>query len=152
MIITFCGHGDFIKKDKYELKLLSFLEEKIGDQHAELYLGGYGNFDRFAWECGKWLKEKNKNLSLVFVTPYLSAKYQKNHFDDQRMRYDSIIYPEIEDKPPRFAILYRNRYMIEKADYVIAYVDHKWGGAYQSYQYAKRKRKTILNLADFDLS
>ena len=58
-------------------------------------------------------------------------------------------YPEIENKPKRYAITYRNRYMAEKADYVIAYVSHGWGGAYATYMYAKRREKEIFNLADF---
>ena len=62
------------------------------------------------------------------------------------MRYDAILYPEIEDKPLRFAITYRNKYMVERADYVIAYIDHDWGGAYTAYKHAIRKNKSIFNL------
>ncbi len=63
-----------------------------------------------------------------------------------RRDYDSVVYPGIEDKPPKFAITYRNRYMIDKADLVIAYINHEWGGAYKTYSYAKRKGKRIINL------
>ena len=80
----------------------------------------------------------------------MTIEYQKNHLDDQKRRYDYIIYPEIEDKPKRYAISYRNKYMVEKSDCVIAYVLHKWGGAYSTYTYAKRKGKTVLNIAEFD--
>ena len=61
-----------------------------------------------------------------------------------------MIYPEIEDKPKRYAILYRNKYMVEKADYVVAYVSRNWGGAYQTYKHAKRRGKLIFNLAKFE--
>ena len=44
-------------------------------------------------------------------------------------------------------IAYRNKYMVEKADVVIAYVMHDFGGAYATYTYAKRKGKAIFNLA-----
>jgi hypothetical protein len=40
--------------------------------------------------------------------------------------------------------------MMEKADYVIAYVSHNWGGAYTTYKYAKRKGKEIFNLAKME--
>ena len=40
--------------------------------------------------------------------------------------------------------------MVDKADYIICFVDHDWGGAYQTYKYAKRKGKKILNLAIFE--
>ena len=150
MIITFCGHANFFKSEEYEQKILTFLEEKRGDQPADLYLGGYGDFDSFAYDCCRKYQETHPKVSLVFVTPYLDVEYQKNHLDHQRTRYDSMIYPEIEDKPKRYAILYRNKYMVEKADYVVAYVSRNWGGAYQTYKHAKRRGKLIFNLAKFE--
>ena len=45
MIITFCGHDQFRKTAEHEQKLLAFLEKTVGDQPAEMYLGGYGEFD-----------------------------------------------------------------------------------------------------------
>lgn len=149
MIVTFCGHANFSESKEYEQKILSFLEEKVGDRIAYMYLGGYGGFDNFAYDCCKKYKETHPKISLVFVTPYLTVEYQKNHLDYQKEMYDFIIYPEIEDKPKRYAIVYRNKYMVEKADYVVAYISHTWGGAYTTYRHAKRKGKMIFNLADF---
>ena len=97
MIVTFCGHTQFSKSEEYEQQILAFLEEKVGDQPADMYLGGYGSFDSFAYDCCKKYKETHPNVSLVFVTPYLTIDYQKNHLDYQKTRYDSILYPEIED-------------------------------------------------------
>lgn len=150
MIVTFCGHAQFHGTEEYEQKILAFLEEKVGDRSADMYLGGYGGFDGFAYDCCKKYKETHPKVSLVFVTPYLTVEYQKNHLDYQQTRYDSILYPEIEDKLPRFAISYRNKYMVENADYVVAYVSHDWGGAYTTYKHAKRKGKEIFDLADFE--
>lgn len=59
-----------------------------------------------------------------------------------------ILYPPIEEKPFRFAIHYRNRFMAERADYVVAFIDHEWGCAHQAYLHAKRKNKEIFNLAE----
>lgn len=47
MIVTFCGHACFSKSEMYEHKILDFLEQKVGEQTASMYLGGYGNFDKF---------------------------------------------------------------------------------------------------------
>ena len=150
MIVTFCGHDQFSKSEEYEQKLLAFLEEKVGDLPGDMYLGGYGSFDGFAYDCCKKYKETHPNVSLVFVTPYLTIDYQKNHLNYQKIKYDSILYPEIEDKPKRYAITYRNKYMVEKADFLVAYVSHNWGGAYTTYKHAKRKGKEIFNLAKFE--
>ena len=150
MIVAFCGHSLFSKSEEYEQKILDFLKEKVGEQSADIFLGGYGDFDGFAYECCKKYKKTHPKVSLVFVTPYLTIEYQKNHLEYQKTRYDSIIYPEIEGKPKRFAIVYRNRYMVEMADYVVAFVSHKKGGAYKTYKYAKMKGKEIFNLSDFE--
>ncbi len=149
MIVTFCGHADFSKSKEYEQKLLSFLEERVGERAADMYLGGYGNFDSFAYDCCKKYKETHPSVSVVFVTPYMTVEYQRNYLRYQEKRYDSILYSEIESKPKRYAIIYQNRYMVEKADCVVAYVEQAWGGAYTTYQYAQRKGKEILNLASF---
>ena len=78
MIVTFCGHADYSPSKQDEQRILDFLEQKIGDQSAELYLGGYGHFDRFAYLCGKKYQCDHPNVKLVFVSPYLTESYQKN--------------------------------------------------------------------------
>ena len=147
MIIAFCGHSEFQETEEVERELLAFLEEKVGDAYADMYLGGYGSFDSFAYTCCKKYKETHKNVSLILVTPYLDIEYQKSRLETQKFKYDAIIYPELEKKPKRFAITYRNKYMVEKADYVVAYVSRGCGGAYMTYKHAKRKGKQIYNLS-----
>ena len=147
MIITFCGHSDFQKNDEYEEKIFEILTREAVCGTAEIYLGGYGQFDAFAYSCCKKYKEKHPRVSLVFVSPYMTLEYQRNHLAYQREIYDEIIYPEIEDKPLKFAISYRNKYMVERADVVVAFVEREGGGAYQTYKYAKRKGKVVYNLA-----
>ena len=68
MIITFCGHADFSAKEKYQKYLLALFESIIGDSEAELFLGGYGNFDNFAYECGNIYKKTHPNVSLTLVS------------------------------------------------------------------------------------
>ena len=46
--------------------------------------------------------------------------------------------------PQRYAITHRNRYMVDKADFVVSYVLHGWGGAAQTLEYAQQKRKSIV--------
>ena len=145
-IITFCGHASFKKTQEYEEKLTLILEKEVGDSAADMYLGGYGDFDEFAYECCKKYKRNHNNISLVFVTPYITESYQRNYLSLCTEKYDCILYPEIESKPLKFAITYRNRYMVEKADFVIAFVNHAWGGAYETYRYAKRIGKATINI------
>lgn len=150
MIITFCGHGDFVATRALEQKLLSIFNEQLHDSPADLYLGGYGNFDRFALRCGHLYKKHHPQVSLVYVSPYVTPPRTSGAVSQGKSPYDHILYPGLEGIPPRYAILHRNRYMAEQADLVIAYMTRSRGGAYQMYQHAKRKGKIIYNLADMD--
>ncbi len=150
MTVAFFGHSNFLKSVENEGRILDVLESSVGDEPSVAYLGGYGDFDDLAYECCKKYKKSHPRLSVVFVTPYITEEYQKNHLEYIKNRYDGIVYPEIEDKPLKFAIVYRNRWMVEKADIVICGVLCECGGAYKAYRYAKSNRKTVINITDKD--
>lgn len=146
MIITFCGHSDYQSRVEDEQRIYAFLEETAGNEPLELYLGGYGAFDTFALRCGENYRKFHSDVKLILVTQYLDPNHRKN-LDLETQRYDEIVYPGLERVPPRFAISHRNRWMVEQADAVIAFVSHEWGGAYQMLSYAKRKGTRIFQLA-----
>lgn len=145
MIITFCGHSDYNMCSKDEKSLLKLLESIIQKRDVEFYLGGYGNFDSFAYNCAKKYKAKCKNAKLVFITPYIDGWLDKRKEVIQNL-YDEILYPELENTPKKFAILKRNEWMIQKADHVIGYVKTHYGGAYRTLLYAKKNNKPYTNL------
>ena len=148
MIVVFFGHRDFIANDEHREKIISILHDFVGDSAVEFYLGGYGHFDDFAYRCCTSFAKNHENTSLVFVTPYITEEYQRNYLTEVTNKYHSIIYPDIENVPKRFAITYRNRYMVEKADLIICYVKREYGGAFQAIKYAERKGKRIINIAE----
>ena len=148
MIISFFGHSNFQKTKEYEEKILAILHDKVNSAAVDFYLGGYGAFDDFAYECCKKYKETHPYVTLTFVTPYITLDYQKNHLQNEKSKYDDIIYPDIEDKPLRFAITYRNKWIVEQSDYIICAIDHSWGGAFKTYQYALQKGKTVFNIIE----
>ena len=58
----------------------------------------------------------------------------------------STIFPEgIERVLKRFAINYRNEWMIKQSDYVVTYVKYSLGGAFNFKEYAERKKKKVIN-------
>ena len=144
MVISFCGHSTFCKTAEIEEQLLSILQSQVGNDHVDFYLGGYGSFDSFARECCRNFQSEHPHASLVFVTPYLEIDKFKQDL------YDESVYPPLEDKPRKFAISYRNKWMVENADLVIAYVNHSSGGAYATFQHAKRNKKQIINLGKLE--
>lgn len=76
-------------------------------------------------------------LLLFYVSPYCM------------LYYDKIVIPEQADTAYyKAAIQIRNRWMVDQADTVIAYIRRDFGGAFTSVRYAQRQGKPIINLAD----
>lgn len=152
MIITFCGHSNFLSSLEDEERLLKLLEAITCGKQVNFYLGGYGNFDNFALKCATKYKQSHKNSKLVFITPYLDEWLNKRR-DVLKKYYDEIIYPEIENVPLKLAIIKRNEWMIDKADYLIVYVRTHYGGAYRTLLYAHKHKKPYTNLyqGEYDL-
>ena len=148
MIVAFCGHANYVEREGDAATVLLLLEDLVGDLFVEFFLGEYGSFDSFAYRCARCFKEKHTNARLVFVTPYLSENYRKNDPVYIKERFDQTVYPPIEGVPPRYAILRRNKWIAEKADVLVAYITHEYGGAYTMYRQAVRAGKKIYNIAE----
>lgn len=144
MIVTFCGHRDFVETAEAENQITMFLE-KYARENVRLvcYNGGYGNFDYFAAKCVQRMQEQYSNIRNCLVLPYIDQPFLerieifKNYFDE-------TIYPPLESVPRKYAIIRRNEWMVDSADIVIAYVTYSWGGAARTLEYAKRKNKNII--------
>lgn len=146
MIITFCGHSQVIFTNEEKSLLRNILVDEINkNPTSKFYLGGYGDFDGFCLRTLKDLKADFPEIELIFITPYLDKNYSKLEF--AKNHYDDVIFPPLESVPRKFAILKRNEWMVNESDLVIAYVMYSWGGATKTLKYAKRKKKTIINLA-----
>lgn len=138
-ICTFAVHREIYSnntlKDKLKKEIINLIEHYGVNT---FYSGGKGGFD---WLCAECVKELKKNYP--FIKSYLILAYmpgKKNQFDeDFYKRFDGTLYPEIENTPPKFAIVKRNEWMIDKSDFLIAYVEHNWGGAYKTLSYAEKQ-------------
>ena len=65
--------------------------------------------------------------------------------------YSDTIYPEILAKTPyKFAIVKRNMWMTDRADFVVVYVKNPAGCAKKFKDAAEKKNKIVLNLADME--
>ena len=138
MKVTFCGHGDVWRPDEVRHWLYKTVENLIVEEAANIFLlGGYGAFDHIASSVIWELKKKYSQIESILVLPYLNKKVDEG-------QYDITIYPALEKVPKRYAIPHRNRYMVNDAEVVIAYVRHSWGGAAQTLEYAKKKKKRII--------
>ena len=70
---------------------------------------------------------------------------KRDEFDTRD--YSDTMLPEgIETVHPRFAISWRNRWMINQSDYLVTYITHPWGGAAQFAEMAARKGKAVISI------
>ena len=150
MIITFIGHrklsniGNLFEDIKKTILININRNEQI-----EFYCGGYGDFDNLCMTVCNSLKKEKIKCEIIFITPYISESQQRKIKElISADLYDSALYPPLENVPMKFAISKRNEWIVNKADLIIAYVTHKFGGAYKTLMYAKRKKKKIVNLAE----
>ena len=141
MTVTFFGHKDTPKEIEPTLRTtLVGLIENHGA--TEFYVGNIGNFDTM-------VRRQLENLSQTYpitynvVLAYLPTK--KSEYDS----FTNTLLPEgIETVPKRFAISYRNKWMVEQSDVVVTYVTHSFGGAAQFKAMAERQGKMIIELSE----
>ncbi len=141
---TFFGHR-IINKDIKNL-LTRQIDNLIAEHGVNVfYVGNNGQFDHLVAAVLRELKSRNPQISYSIVLAYLPEREKEYN----QLSYTETIYPEgLEYTPPRFAISKRNQWMVQQSDYVIAYVEHSIGGAAQFTEYARKKHKTVINLAD----
>ena len=141
MTVTFFGHKDTPKE--IEPTLRSTLIDLIENKNVTVYyVGNNGNFDTMV---RRQLEDLSRTYPITYsvVLSYLPTK--KSGYDD----YTNTILPEgIETVPKRFAISYRNKWMVEQADIVVTYVTHSFGGAAQFKELAERQGKTVIELSE----
>jgi hypothetical protein len=149
--VTFTGHRCIDNILQVEMRLEKIIRELIQDhEYVELLVGRDGEFDQIESSTVIRMKKRsgNNNCALVWVMPYLNAEYENNteSFDNY---YDEIeICEESSCAHFKGAIQIRNRHMVDRASLLICFVDHESGGAYQTLKYARKQRKSIINLAE----
>ncbi len=150
MIITFIGHSSLNNCKDLRSKIENaIIENTTSEGYISFYCGGYGDFDNLCAGVCRSIKENKSNCENVFITPYITERQQKKmqYLIDNKL-YDSTIYPPLENVPDKFAIIKRNEWMIDQADLIIAFVKHTYGGAFTALEYARKKKKHIINLAE----
>ena len=141
MTVTFFGHKDTPKE--IEPTLRTTLVDLIENHGAtEFYVGNNGNFDTMV---RRQLEDLSHTYPITYSVVLAYLPTEKNKYDD----LTNTIYPEgIETVPKRFAISYRNKWMINQADVVVTYVTHSFGGAWQFKAMALRQGKTVIELSE----
>ena len=137
---TFFGHRDC--PETIKSKLREVLVDLITTQRVDMfYVGHQGQFDAYVHSELKKVKKEYPQINYAVVLAYMPGK--KAEYDD----YSDTMLPEgIESIHPRYAISWRNNWMLKQSDYVVTYITHSWGGAAQYYSVAKYQGKDVINL------
>ena len=141
---TFFGHRDC--PESIRGRLHEEIERLIIHQQADtFYVGTQGSFDRMAYSVLVELRDKHSDIKVCRVLAYMPKNGAVSN--DVGSGNDTILPEGIERVHPRYAIVWRNNWMIDKSDYVIAYVTHPTGGAYKAVERAKKKGKEVISIA-----
>ena len=137
---TFFGHREC--PDSIKTQLRAVLINLITNHDVDMfYVGNQGRFDGIVRSVLRELEQEYPEIHYAVVLAYLPGK--KNEYDDFS---DTILPEEIEAVHPRYAIEWRNRWMLQRADFVVTCITHPWGGAAKFAEKAKREGKTVINL------
>lgn len=140
MTCTFFGHRDCPLETAASLR--AAIEDLIVRQHVSVfYVGNQGAFDRLAISALTFMKNKYPYISCYVVLAYMPLG---------RREPDTVLptlFPDgIEKAPKRFAICYRNDWMLSHADIVVTYIRRHGGGAAHYAEKAEQQGKVIIHL------
>ena len=140
-ICTFFGHRDC--PNVIKPKLREVLIDLITNHDVDMfYVGHQGQFDAYAHSELKKLKQEYPQINYAVVLAYMPGK--KTEYDD----YSDTMLPEgIESVHPRYAISWRNNWMLKQSDYVVTYITHPYGGAAQYAKKAINSGKITVDVA-----
>ncbi len=137
---TFFGHRDSpeIIKPKIRTAVIDLIENH---GVTMFYVGNQGNFDRMVRSVLKEVTTAYPGVGYAVVLAYMpSTKKRADDFSD------TLLPDGIEKVPNRFAIPWRNKWMIEHADYVLTYVTRPYGGSAKFKGIAVKMGKRICEL------
>ena len=137
---TFFGHREC--PDSIKIQLKGVLFDLITNHNVDtFYVGNQGRFDAIVHGVLRELQKEYSQINCAVVLAYMPGK-QTEHED-----YSDTMLPEgIESVHPRYAISWRNNWMLHQSDYVVTYITHSWGGAAQFAEKANRQKKIVINL------
>ena len=138
---SFFGHRDCPGDLKPLLKYV--ILDLIATHGVDIfYVGHQGGFDSLVRGVLRELEQEYSEVRYAVVLAYTPSGAPVADTTDTML-------PEgIELVHPRYAISWRNNWMLQQSDFVIAYVAHSWGGAAQDVKMAIRSGKIVINLFD----
>ena len=144
-----CGFGHRVLLIDVEKSLREVMERLVKEQGVtEFFTGGMGEFDELFARVVRSMKRNDPRLRLVLVLPYLTRQVaiEKEWYESQ---YDEILIPAaLDGVHPKAAITQRNRWMIDRSDFVVAALRRDYGGAAEAVRYAEIRGKVVVRCGE----
>ena len=139
---TFFGHRDCPACIRPQLRavLVEWIEQCGVDR---FYVGRQGAFDAMARAVLQELTQVYPHIEYAVVLERMPGRAGQGG----PVPADTLFPEGLERVPARFAIPWRNTWMLSRSDYVVTYVTHSWGGAARFAAQAIRQQKRVVNLA-----
>ena len=83
------------------------------------------------------------HISVTVVLAYMPNEEIANKYGP-----DTILPEGIEAAPKRYAISWRNKWMIDQSEYVVTYVTRSFGGAARFECYARKNDAAVIALVE----
>ncbi len=142
MVCCFFGHREVYQD--IEEKLTETIEDLIGNGVDCFLVGHQGAFDAMVLRVLRKLRKSHGNLRYFVVLAYMPG----NKEEYPLLEAKETLYPEgLECVHPRYAISWRNNWLISESEIVVCYLTHEWGGAARFIEKARRKNKRVINIA-----
>ncbi len=143
MTCCFFGHKDSPSTIAPELEQV--LTDLIVNQGVDSFIMGHqGRFDAIALGTVRKMKERYPHITYNVVLAYMPG--QKEEWSAYSP--EETMYPEgLEEVHPKYAISWRNKWMVAESDIVVCYITHSWGGAAKYTELSKRMNKVVINIA-----
>ena len=139
---TFFGHREC--PDSIKAQLRTAIIDLVTNHDVDMfYVGNQGRFDAIVRSILREMKKEYPQINYAVVLAYTPGKHTE--YDD----YSDTMLPEgIEAVHPRYAIAWRNNWMLQQSDFVVTYITHAWGGAVQFVEKAIKHEKVVINLSN----
>lgn len=141
MVCTFFGHRTCPQEIESILRsqIINLIEKNSVNK---FYVGNQGEFD---FLVHKILKELVQTYDIEYAVVLAYMPRKKYEFENQ-IPNDTLLPEGIESVHPKFAISWRNEWMVKQANYVVTYVKYSHGGAAKFKKLAEQQKKIVIKL------
>ncbi|MBQ4516058.1 MAG: DUF1273 family protein [Clostridia bacterium] len=147
----FTGHREVPQCEKERLYRVLYTEiSALIKKGVTIFrCGGARGFDTMAALAVLDIKKLNPEISLIVDVPCRNQHLNWNEEEREAMEYIMSVADKVNVLSPRYyngCMQYRNRYMVERSAYLIAYQTKATGGSAYTVLYAKEQGLTVIKI------